>query len=62
MTERRKFIYFNEALLKVDFLSEETKRNRELVRWAYQVVGTRAFGDDNEQRIAPIADMVRVGF
>ena len=59
MNERTKFIYFNEALKKVDFLSDETKRNKELARWAYQVVCTRAIGDENEQRIVPIADMVR---
>ena len=60
MNERTKFIYFNEALKKVDFLGDEIKNDRDLARWAYQVVCTRAFGEEgDDQRIAPIADMVR---
>lgn len=62
MNERTKFIYFNEALKKVDFLGDDIKYDRDVARWAYQVVCTRAFGDDDDQRIAPIADMVRVEF
>ena len=62
MNERTKFIYFNEALKRVDFLSEETKNNKELARWAFQVVCTRAFEFDGEYRLTPMADMVRPYF
>lgn len=60
MKERTKFIYFTEALKTIDFLSYDINYNKELARWAFQIVLTRAIGDDNEQRIAPIADMVSV--
>jgi len=59
MKERVKFINFNQAIQKVEFLSEEMKKDRDLVRWAYQIVCTRSFESDGDVRIVPVADMVR---
>ena len=59
MAERKENINFGEALQLVDCLSAETKRNKDLAKWAFNVVLTRSFGTDGEQRIAPMADMVR---
>ena len=59
MKERVKFINFNQAIQKVDFLSNEVRKDRDLVRWAYQIVCTRSFAADGDVRIVPMADMVR---
>ena len=61
MKERVKFINFFEALKKVDFVTDDTKYDRDLARWAFQIVTTRAFPDETtgEYRIVPMADMVR---
>lgn len=59
MKERVKFINFNQAVQKVDFLGDEIKRDRDLVRWAYQVMLTRSIHVDGDERIVPMADMVR---
>ena len=49
------------ALKKVDFVTDDTKYDRDLARWAFQIVTTRAFPDETtgEYRIVPMADMVR---
>lgn len=59
MAERVKYINCKQALREVDFISEETKKDDTLTKWAYNVVGTRAFDVGEETVIVPIADMVR---
>ena len=59
MAERVKYINCKQALREVDFISEETKKDDALTKWAYNVVGTRAFDVGEETVIVPIADMVR---
>ena len=59
-TERVKLDNFIDALSKLDIVSEQTKRNRDVLKWAFCVVLTRAFGDaENELTIVPMGDMVR---
>lgn len=62
--ERVRFIHFFNSLNQVRFLSEQTKNDKDLARWAYNVVYTRAFGNNNEpgkddsnKRIVPMADL-----
>jgi len=62
--ERVKFVNFFNCLQQVRFLSNETKNNKELAKWAYNVVHTRCFGNNNgegkeeeNKRIVPMADM-----
>ena len=66
--ERVKFTHFYNSLQQLRFLSEETKEDKELSRWAYNVVYTRAFGNHNSpgmsdpiKRIVPMADMFNHG-
>jgi hypothetical protein len=49
-----------EALQKVDMLSPATKANKDLVKWAYNVVTTRSWSTDPtaEKKIVPLVDMV----
>lgn len=60
MAERVKFINFEAALKTVDFISEEVKNNKDLTRWAYNIVYTRSFESDGDVRLTPMVDMVRV--
>lgn len=49
---------------KVPFLSDQTKRNKELIKWAFQIVYTRAFEANDgsgDLRIAPLADFFNHG-
>ena len=62
--ERVKFVNFSNCLQQVRFLSSETKNNKELAKWAYNIVYTRAFGnndgtgkEEDNKRIVPMADM-----
>ena len=62
--DRVRFIHFYNSLQQVRCLSEETKENRELAKWAYNIVYTRCFGNHNSpgmsdpvKRIVPMADM-----
>lgn len=60
--ERIRFIQFFQTLKFVPFLSEETRRNRNLAKWAFAVVYTRSFmSDDGDMRIVPMADMFNHG-
>jgi hypothetical protein len=43
MNERIKFIQFFQALKSIDFLSDYTKNNKDLAKWAFAVVYTRGF-------------------
>lgn len=54
--ERFKFIYFHQAIKKVEFLSDEVKNSESLVRWAFNVVQTRSIGK-TEKLVVPMADM-----
>lgn len=58
--ERVKFDNFFAALQKVNILSEETKSDIDLAKWAFNVVYTRSWGTNDEKAIVPMADMVRV--
>ena len=49
---------------KVPFLSDQTKRNKDLIRWAFQIAYTRAFEANDgsgDLRIAPLADFFNHG-
>jgi len=51
-------------VIKVPFLSEETKRNKDLIKWAFQIVYTRSFEVNDapgDLRIVPMADMFNHG-
>eukprot|EP00977_Amphora_coffeiformis_P008494 scaffold1923_cov160-Amphora_coffeaeformis.AAC.6 len=59
---RAKMTYFHQALQLVDdsIVTEETKINKELANWVFQVVSTRSFpSPDGDVKISPMADMVR---
>ena len=59
--ERVKFDNFYEVVQKLDldFLSPETRQNKDLLKWAFNVVQTRAVGPDGgEKHVIPMADMV----
>lgn len=57
--ERVKVDNFFAALQEVNFLSPQTKGNKNLAKWAFNVVTTRCWGPDNDKQIVPMADMVR---
>ena len=57
--ERVKVDNFFAALQEVNFLSQQTKANKNLAKWAFNVVTTRCRGPANEKQIVPMADMVR---
>lgn len=61
MDERVKFINFFQALKEVDFLSDQTKGDRDLAKWAYNVVYTRSFEANGDVCIVPMADMFNHG-
>lgn len=65
MRERTRFKQYFKALDYCDFLSPETRANKELAKWAHNVCHTRSFQDGHgDYKIAPMADMVgtRSGF
>jgi hypothetical protein len=56
MKERANFINFKKALLSAP-LNEQTLRNEELVKWAYNVALTRSYSLSSScRRIAPVVD------
>ena len=66
--ERVRYIQFFQALKYVPFLSEQTKKSKELTKWAFAVVYTRGFPpgmdgnlNDNDFRLVPMADMFNHG-
>lgn len=59
--EMVKFDNFYNVLQKVDFLSAEIKAEKDIVKWAFNIVYTRSFGDDDEKQIVPMADMFNHG-
>mmetsp|Transcript_22517 Transcript_22517/g.25110 ORF Transcript_22517/g.25110 Transcript_22517/m.25110 type:complete len:487 (-) Transcript_22517:42-1502(-) len=53
MNERVKFINFYQSLQKISFLSPATTTNKDIAKWAYNIVYTRCFGTS----LVPLADM-----
>lgn len=61
MDERKRFINCQKALEHIP-LSDAVKKNKDLAKWAYNAVVTRAFvAPDGDLRIAPMADMFNHG-
>ena len=58
-TEKVKFDNFCDALQEVDALQMETREDKDLAKWVFNIVTTRSFGDANEKKIIPMGDMVR---
>ena len=58
MDKRVQCINCRQALKSVDFVSEQTKGDEELLKWIYNVVETRSLEVDGERIIIPMADMV----
>lgn len=64
MKERSNCIYFDSALQEVPYLSPQTKENKDLTKWAFQIAYTRSFEANDGSgnlRIAPMADMFNHG-
>lgn len=62
MQKRVQYIHFKNALQQVNFISQETKSNDHLTKWAYNVVITRSFEtNDGDLKIVPLADMLNHG-
>lgn len=59
--ERIKLENITKAVEKVDFLSPQTKNNKDAIKWAFSVVQTRAIGTPEEKQIVPFADMFNHG-
>ena len=57
MEKRVQCINCRQALKSIDFVSEETKSNEELLKWIYNIVETRSLEIDRERIIIPMADM-----
>eukprot|EP00980_Cylindrotheca_fusiformis_P005420 scaffold1157_cov122-Cylindrotheca_fusiformis.AAC.12 len=58
MLERTRFKQYLKGLDYCDFLSPETRGNKKLAKWAYNVCLTRSFQDGyGDYKIAPMADM-----
>ena len=55
---------FTEAVQMFDYISDETKGDEELLKWAYQIVTTRAFpsSDGYDVQIVPFADYINHGY
>ena len=60
-TEIEQLDGFREALRKFQYISPEIKTNKELTKFAYNVVFTRAFQDGGDFKIIPMADMLNHG-
>lgn len=52
---------FCDALEKVTVLTDFTKSNKDLIKWAFNIVTTRAFGEDEEKTIVPLGDYFNHG-
>jgi hypothetical protein len=61
MARKEKVIFDNyfDALQKVDCVSDQIKTNKDVAKWAYNVVTTRCQGTDEQKFIGPLGDMVR---
>ena len=64
MEERATFVYFDSAVKQVPFLSDQTKGNKDVCKWAFQIAYTRSFEANDgsgDLRIAPMIDMFNHG-
>lgn len=60
--ERLKFDNFMQVLAKVDVISDDLKQEREILKWAFNAVHTRCWGEaGQDQFIVPMADMFNHG-
>ena len=63
--EKVKFDNFKQVLAKVDIVSDYVKSNEEVLKWAFNVVYTRAYADKDGQgsdvTITPLGDMFNHG-
>ena len=63
MKERTNSVNFQKAVQALPYnypiISEETRTNTELLKWAYSIAVTRSIEVNGERIIAPMADMVR---
>ena len=58
--DQKRYRQFYFGLKYVNFLNEDTKRNKALAKWAFAVVCTRSFPTgDGDYQITPMGDMVR---
>lgn len=65
LAERIQLRVFREALQSFEYLTPESKKDDELMRFAYNVVFTRSFpspSGDGDFKIVPMADMLNHGF
>lgn len=58
MEERVKCINCRQALKSVEFVSDESKKDEELLKWIFNVVQTRSLEVDGERIIVPMVDML----
>lgn len=56
--ERVKYDNFMSALEKVNLISDETRLDEQVTKWAYNIMSTRSFGEGMQKAISPLADMV----
>lgn len=61
MAERINSVNFQKAAKLVPILSDETKNNKDILKWAYNVATTRAMELSGEKILAPMADMFNHG-
>jgi hypothetical protein len=61
MKERINSVNFQKAVKYVPYLSEETKSDTDLLKWAYNVAATRSIDWNGERFIAPMGDMFNHG-
>lgn len=61
MTERINAVNFQKAARMVPILSDETKNDKDILKWAYCVATTRAMELNGEKIVAPMADMFNHG-
>jgi hypothetical protein len=63
--EKVKFDNFRQVLAKVDLVSDATKQNEEVLKWAFNAVYTRAYADKDGQggdvTLTPLADSESCG-
>ena len=60
--ERVKFDNICQVLKKVDVVSENVKNNKDILKWAFNVVTTRCIGEEGQdQALIPMADFLNHG-
>ena len=61
MKERQYSVSFQTVVEEVPFLSENTKVDSVLLKWAYSIAVTRSFDWEGDKRIAPLGDYFNHG-